>query len=45
MDKAGEVPVGVVVGDVFLRGGLEVDVLPAVKPSDGLLRVQLLPFS
>ncbi len=24
---------------------VEVDVLPAVKPSDGLLRVQLLPFS
>ena len=29
MDKAGEVPVGVVVSDIFLHGGLEVDVLPA----------------
>ena len=35
---------------VFVRNTVsgitvEVDVLPAVKPSDGLLRVQLLPFS
>ena len=29
VDKAREVPVGVVVSDVFLHGGLEVDVLPA----------------